>query len=69
MADEKRHMQKVGRLEAEGEWMIDDHATQAGVCCACGYAEPEESICPKMDDGVHCVHWWDGDEEVNNSEE
>ena len=49
--------------------MIDDHATQAGVCCACGYAEPEESICPKMDDGVHCVHWWDGDEEVNNSEE
>lgn len=20
----------------------------------------EETPCPKREDGVHCVHWWDG---------
>ncbi len=28
-------------------------------CCDCGYAEPEETTCPKRKDETHCNHWWD----------
>jgi hypothetical protein len=34
-----------------------------GTCCACGYSGSEVSDCPKMEDGVHCNHWHDGDDE------
>lgn len=23
-------------------------------------ADDEETPCPKMDDGKHCIHWYDG---------
>ena len=39
----------------------------SGKCCACGYSEPEETECPKSEDGVHCDHWWDGHDEVGSS--
>lgn len=35
-----------------------------GTCCACGYSGGEETDCPKMDDGTHCDHYWDGPEET-----
>lgn len=38
-------------------------AARNGVCCACGYTDPDETPCPARDDGTHCVHWWDGPEE------
>ena len=34
-----------------------------GVCCACGYGNPEETTCDKMPDRVHCNHWWEGPED------
>jgi len=33
-----------------------------GTCCSCGYTEEEETSCPKREDQIHCVHWWDGPE-------
>jgi len=35
-----------------------------GRCCGCGYTGLEETPCPERKDGVHCVHWWDGPEDV-----
>ena len=32
-----------------------------GMCCGCGYSGEEETACAEREDGVHCVHWWDGD--------
>lgn len=34
-----------------------------GVCCGCGYTGHEETNCPGRDDGIHCVHWWDGNDD------
>ncbi len=31
-----------------------------GVCCGCQYDGYEETDCPKREDGIHCVCWWEG---------
>lgn len=37
-----------------------------GTCCSCGYDGIEETKCPKQEDEVHCIHWWEGEEETKN---
>lgn len=39
-----------------------------GRCCNCGDEPPygtEETPCPKREDDIHCEHWWDGPEGMN----
>ena len=51
----------------EFEKMYAEQRTQAkpvnGTCCSCGDSAPEETPCPKREEGTHCMHWWDGPDE------
>ena len=37
-----------------------------GKCCACSYEGTEETDCLAREDGIHCVHWWEGVEGEND---
>ena len=43
-------------------------SSKDGVCCSCGYAGEEETPCLAREDGVHCVHWYDGPEFLEDFE-
>ena len=40
-----------------------------GTCCSCEYSGEEETVCLVQKDGVHCNHWWEGSDEVPDTEE
>jgi hypothetical protein len=37
-----------------------------GQCCFCDYEGAKETPCLEGPDRVHCVHWWDGPDEVKD---
>jgi hypothetical protein len=49
--------------EPSPEEITESPRPVTGTCCACGYSEAEDvGECPKMEDGIHCNHWFDGDD-------
>jgi len=38
-----------------------------GVCCSCGYAGEDETLCLSREDRTHCVHWWDGPDDTTEA--
>lgn len=43
-----------------------DGTPKNGTCCACGYSGHEVGPCSCRDDGSHCEHWWDGEDDFTH---
>lgn len=56
--------------QPDPEWVRDEPRDPVdGVCCDCGDDEgpndedDDSGACASRSDGVHCVHWWDGNDD------
>jgi hypothetical protein len=61
------HGYKTPRKAIANTATEESHLPINGTCCSCGYSGGEETECPAREDKVHCNHWWDGPEEMEDS--